>query len=83
MLLLWVGRNVDTGFLQRVFGIPSLMSSEVKNLHLAISDDPLSKKIHAIIDTVRSQHGPYPPLYLILQVIFIFFIIYVPFINFV
>ena len=68
VLLLWVGNRVDSAFLQEVFGVSSLLSSEAANLRLMSGETPLVSKINAIVQAVRAEHVTHPPLYIITQV---------------
>lgn len=56
-MLIWVGRAVDAGFLQAVFGAPSFdqMDSSQAEAVIGTRGDPLSNKVAAIIRQVRAE----------------------------
>lgn len=69
-LFLWVGRALSENFLQEVFGVTSLRSSEARYLELRnnpTEDDLLLSRILSIINGIRQQHASFPRLYIIKQ----------------
>ncbi|KAL3655073.1 Protein transport protein Sec24B [Castilleja foliolosa] len=56
--LIYVGNSVQTNILQKLFGISSV--EEISNQHtLQEYDNPLSKKMHAIVNEIRRQRCSY------------------------
>mmetsp|Transcript_110690 Transcript_110690/g.313064 ORF Transcript_110690/g.313064 Transcript_110690/m.313064 type:complete len:759 (-) Transcript_110690:51-2327(-) len=64
-ILVWVGRGVDPGFLHTVFGAPSFdqMDSAQAEATMGLCGDPLSNRIGAIVQQVRSER-PVPFMHL-------------------
>jgi len=56
-MLLWIGRAVDSGFLQAVFGVASFdqLDSSQAETTIGTRGDPVSNKVAAIIRQVRAE----------------------------
>lgn len=67
-MLMWIGRNVDSGFLQAVFGTPSFEATDsfAAQATLGTLEDLFSVRLAAVINQVRAER---PTPYMQLQVV--------------
>jgi len=54
-LYIWCGRGISQDFLQSVLQVSSLEGVDVARLTLVPLDNPISKRVHALINAIRSQ----------------------------
>jgi len=67
-ILMWIGRAVDSGLLQSLFGAPSFeqLDSQASEAVVGTRGDPLSEKVAAILRQVRAERPvPYMQLKII------------------
>uniref|UniRef100_A0A673U7R9 SEC24 homolog C, COPII coat complex component n=1 Tax=Suricata suricatta TaxID=37032 RepID=A0A673U7R9_SURSU len=66
-LFLWVGASVQQGVVQSLFSVSSFSQITSGLSVLPILDNPLSKKVRALIDSLRAQRSRYMKLIVVKQ----------------
>ncbi|XP_063290737.1 protein transport protein Sec24C isoform X2 [Pelobates fuscus] len=66
-LFVWVGANVQQPLIQNLFGVSSFSQIDCNLNTLPNLDNPISRKMHAIITTFRAQRPRYMKLLIVKQ----------------
>uniref|UniRef100_A0A8C6A9T6 SEC24 homolog C, COPII coat complex component n=1 Tax=Marmota marmota marmota TaxID=9994 RepID=A0A8C6A9T6_MARMA len=66
-LFLWVGASVQQGVVQSLFNVPSFSQITSGLSVLPVLDNPLSKKVRGLIDSLRAQRSRYMKLIVVKQ----------------
>ncbi|XP_039091040.1 protein transport protein Sec24C isoform X1 [Hyaena hyaena] len=66
-LFLWVGASVQQGVVQSLFSVSSFSQITSGLSVLPVLDNPLSKKVRALIDSLRAQRSRYMKLIVVKQ----------------
>ncbi|KAA0724984.1 Protein transport protein [Triplophysa tibetana] len=66
-LFLWVGANAQQELLQNIFGTPSFNHIDPSMTSLPALDNPFSKRLREIIETIRTQRSRYMKLIVVKQ----------------
>ncbi|KAM5236835.1 protein transport protein Sec24C isoform 2-T2 [Ctenodactylus gundi] len=66
-LFLWVGASVQQGVVQSLFGVSSFSQITSGLSVLPVLDNPLSKKVQGLIDSLRAQRSRYMKLIVVKQ----------------
>ncbi|XP_063817407.1 protein transport protein Sec24C isoform X2 [Pseudophryne corroboree] len=66
-LFIWVGANVQQALIQNLFGVSSFSQIDCSMCALPVLDNPVSKKMHAIITMFRAQRPRYMKLLIVKQ----------------
>ncbi|KAM9326103.1 protein transport protein Sec24C [Gastrophryne carolinensis] len=66
-LFIWIGANVQQAVLQNLFGVSSFSQIDCSMSALPVFDNPVSKKMNAIITMLRAQRPRYMKLLVVKQ----------------
>ncbi|KAF6111285.1 SEC24-like protein C, COPII coat complex component [Phyllostomus discolor] len=66
-LFIWVGASVQQGVVQSLFGVSSFSQITSGLSILPVLDNPLSKKVRGLIDSLRAQRSRYMKLIVVKQ----------------
>src|SRR4051812_11208473 len=65
--MFWIGREIPEIFLTSVFGVNSLEQVDPKLLTLPVLDNPLSQRLHNIINYMQSQRSRHITFHVVRQ----------------
>ena len=66
-LMLWLGAEVARSFLTQVFNVGALGSREAETVELVPQDNELSRRLCAIVDSIRARRPSYQVLQVVVQ----------------
>ncbi|NXP08470.1 SC24C protein, partial [Thinocorus orbignyianus] len=66
-IFVWVGVNVQQGLIQNLFGVSSFNQISNALSTLPVLENPFSKKVRSIIDTLQAQRSRYMKLIIVKQ----------------
>ncbi|KAK9760738.1 COPII coat Sec23p-Sfb3p heterodimer component [Basidiobolus ranarum] len=66
-LMFWIGKQVSSEFLQNVFGVASLQELDPRIRTIPELDNPMSKRIRALVDHLQKGRVRYPVLQIVRQ----------------
>ncbi|XP_019627758.1 PREDICTED: dynein heavy chain 1, axonemal-like isoform X2 [Branchiostoma belcheri] len=66
-MFMWIGMNVDTEWIQSVFGVQSVAQIDIDSGTLLSLDNPLSARVRNLVQHIRSQRSRFMKLTIVRQ----------------